>query len=66
MERIRDVELRGVTVLAVDCVLHLLDPQWQGGSDDRRMCKFKQIYPVDPTTKATFVVFEFPRGSVQE
>ena len=38
---------------------HLLVPQWQVElmTDD---CEFKQIYPADPTTKATFVVFEFP------
>ena len=41
---------------------HLLVPQWQVDLmvDE---CEFKQIYPVDPTTKATFVVFEFPRGN---
>ena len=38
---------------------HLLVPQWQVDlmTDE---CEFKQIYPVDPATKATFVVFEFP------
>lgn len=39
---------------------HLLVPQWQVDlmTDG---CAFKQIYPVDPATKATFVVFEFPQ-----
>ena len=38
---------------------HLLVPQWQ--VDARTdACGFKQVYPVDPATKATFVVFEFP------
>ena len=41
---------------------HLLVPQIQvdrlGGGRE-----LKQIYPVDPATKATFVVFEFPEGT---
>ena len=38
---------------------HLLVPQWQVDSM-ADACEFKQVYPVDPATKATFVVFEFP------
>ncbi len=42
---------------------HLLVPQWQVDlmTDG---CEFKQVYPVDPTTKATFVVFEFPASAL--
>ena len=38
---------------------HLLIPQRQVDLITDA-CEFKQIYPVDPATKATFVVFELP------
>ena len=38
---------------------HLLVPQWQVDLMPDT-CEFKQVYPIDPSTKATFVVFEFP------
>ena len=38
---------------------HLLVPQWQVDLMTDA-CEFKQVYPVDSTTKATFVVFELP------
>ncbi len=43
---------------------HLLVPQWQVDlmADP---CDFKQIYPVDSETKATYVVFEFPTAKVK-
>ena len=44
---------------------HLLIPQWQVDRM-RDECEFKQIYPIDPATKATFVVFEFPEGNVSK
>ena len=52
-------DLRLEDLAATYGATHLLVPQWQVDlmTDE---CEFKQIYPVDPTTKATFVVFEFP------
>ena len=43
---------------------HLLVPQWQV---DLMVdgCELKQIYPVDPETKATYVVFEFPTAEAK-
>ena len=44
---------------------HLLVPQWQVDLMTDK-CEFKQIYPIDPATKATFVVFEFPGADLRE
>ena len=43
---------------------HLLVPQWQV---DLMVdgCELKQVYPVDPETKATYVVFEFPTAEAK-
>ena len=43
---------------------HLLVPQRQVDLITDA-CDFKQVYPVDPATKATYVVFEFPVADVE-